>query len=120
LARTQALALDAVSTEPGRECEAAIARRFRAITPVGPHARPPLNWAHTPRPHHQHAPDADARGVLDHLTGVDLGAIPGLHASTVPTMLSDIGLELQPWPHAKAFGSWLGLAPQHAIAGGKS
>jgi transposase len=57
--------------------------------------------------------------LLDQLTGVDLVAIPGLNASTVHTMLSEIGLELQQWPNAKAFCSWLGLAPQHVISGGK-
>ena len=46
-------------------------------------------------------------------------AIPGVNASTVHTMLSAIGLELRQWPQAKAFCSWLGLAPQHEISGGK-
>ena len=46
-------------------------------------------------------------------------AIPGLHASTVQTMLSEIGLDLRQWPDAKAFCAWLGLAPHHEIAGGK-
>jgi transposase len=48
-----------------------------------------------------------------------LGAIPGLNASTVHTILSEIGLDLRQWPHAKAFCSWLGLAPHHEISGGK-
>jgi hypothetical protein len=120
LALTPGRALDAVSTEPGRECAAAIARRFRAITPGGPEARPPLNRAHTPRPHHQHAPDADARGVLDHRTGVDLGAMPGLQASTVPPILADLGLDPWPWPHATAVCSWLGVAPPMRSPGGRS
>jgi transposase len=50
---------------------------------------------------------------------VDLVAIPGLHASTVQTILSQIGLDPRKWPHAKAFCSWLGLAPHHEISGGK-
>jgi transposase len=50
---------------------------------------------------------------------VDFIAIPGLNASTVHTMLSEIGLDLRKWPDAKAFCSWLGLAPHHEISGGK-
>jgi transposase len=50
--------------------------------------------------------------------GVDLIAIPGLHASTVHTMLSEMGLDLRKWPYAKAFCSWLGPAPHREISGG--
>jgi transposase len=45
-------------------------------------------------------------------------AIPGLNASPVPTILSEIGLDPRQWPHAKAFCSWPGLAPHHEISGG--
>src|SRR5262249_5383073 len=115
----QALSLYDVSTEQVRECDAEIARRFRAITPVGPDERPPLNRANKHRTPNKHAPDDDARGWLDQRTGVDLVAIAALNASPVPTILSDIGLELRQWPHAKAFCSWLGWAPHHEISGGK-
>jgi transposase len=37
----------------------------------------------------------------------------------VQTILSEIGLDLRKWPHAKAFCAWLGLAPRHEISGGK-
>jgi transposase len=50
---------------------------------------------------------------------VDLVAIPGLHASTVHTIVAEIGLDMGKWPHAKAFCAWLGLAPRHEISGGK-
>jgi transposase len=119
LALQQALALYDVSTEQVRECEAEIERRFQAIKPVGPDELPPLNRANKHRTHHKNTPDDDARGMLYQLTGVDLVAIPGLHASTVQTILSDIGRDPRQWPHAKAFCSWLGLAPRHEISGGK-
>jgi hypothetical protein len=50
---------------------------------------------------------------------VELVASPGLHASPGHTRLADIGLAPRKWPNAQAFCAWLGLAPQHAIAGGK-
>jgi transposase len=43
----------------------------------------------------------------------------GLHASTVQTLRSAIGLELRKWPNGKACRAWLGLAPRHEISGGK-
>jgi transposase len=57
--------------------------------------------------------------MLYQLTGVDLIASPGLHASTVPTLFSEIGLALRKWPNATALCSWLGLAPRHESSGGK-
>jgi transposase len=118
-ALTHALARYDAYTEPVRECDTAIDQRFRAMKPVGPEAPPPRNRATNHRTHHKHAPLYDARGLLDQLTGVALVAIPGLHAGTGPTILSDIGLDLRRWPNAKAFCSWLGLAPHHEISGGK-
>jgi transposase len=119
LALKQALALYDVYTEPVRECDAELERRFQAIKPVGPGELPPLNRANKHRTHHKNAPDDDARGLRYQLTGVDLVAIPGLHASTVQTILSEIGRDPRKWPNAKAFCSWLGLASHHEIAGGK-
>jgi transposase len=116
----QALALYDAYPEQVRECDAAIEQRFQAIKPVGTDALPPLNRANKHRTHNKNAPVYDARGMLYQLPGVDLIAIPGLTASTVPTILSEIGLDLRKWPNAKAFCSWLGLAPHHEIAGGKS
>jgi transposase len=119
LALKQALAQYDAYTEQVREYEAAIEQRFQAIKPVGTDALPPLTRGNKHRTHHKNAPVYDARGMRYQLTGVDLIALPGLNASTVQTILSEIGLDLRKWPDAKAFCAWLGLAPHHAISGGK-
>ena len=90
-----------------------------AIKPAWPDELPPLDRANKRASHSKNAPSYDARTWLYQLTGVDLIAIPGLHASTVQTILSAIGLDPRQWPNAKACCSWLGLAPHHAISGGK-
>jgi transposase len=118
LALKPALPLYDAYTEPVRACDAAIEQRCRAMKPVGPDAPPPLNRANQQRTHRKNAPVDDARGVLYQLTGVELVAIPGLHASTVPTMLAAIGLDRRQWPSAQALCAWLGRAPHHAISGG--
>jgi transposase len=118
-ALTQALALYDTYTAQVRECDLEIAQHFQAIRPVWPDALPPVNRADKRLSHCKNAPIYDARTMLYQLTGVDLVAIPGLNASTVQTLLSEIGLDLRKWPNAKAFCAWLGLAPRHEISGGK-
>ncbi len=61
----------------------------------------------------------DATAELFRLTGVDLTAIKGLQAHTVLKVLSETGLDMTKWPTAKHFGSWLGLAPNNRVSGGK-
>ena len=115
----QALALYDVYTAQVRECDAEIARQFQAITPVWDDDLPPLDRQDKALSHRKNAPAYDARSLLYQLTGVDVVAIPGLHASTVHTIVAEIGLDMGKWPHAKAFCAWLGLAPRHEISGGK-
>lgn len=115
----QALALYDVYTAQVRECDAEIARHFQAITPVWDNDLPPLDRRDKALSHSKNAPAYDARSLLYQLTGVDLVAIPGLHASTVQTIIAEIGLDMGKWPNAKAFCAWLGLAPRHEISGGK-
>lgn len=59
------------------------------------------------------------RGELYRTAGVDLTAIPGLQASTVYTILSEIGPDVSKFPSAKHFASWLGLCPDNRISGGR-
>jgi transposase len=101
-----------------REGDAEIARHFQALTPLWADEWPPRNRQDNALSHRTKAPAYDARSRLDQLTGVDLGAIPGLHAGVVHTIRAEIGLDLGKWPHEKACCAWLGLAPRHAIAGG--
>jgi transposase len=52
--------------------------------------------------------------------GVDLFAIEGVSYSTVLTIMSEVGLEgLKKFETAKQFASWLRLAPNNKISGGK-
>lgn len=51
--------------------------------------------------------------------GVDLTKIDGLGTHSVLRILSEIGVDMNRWPSAKHFGSWLGLAPGTKISGGK-
>jgi transposase len=51
--------------------------------------------------------------------GVELLAINGVGASTVLTLISEIGLNMSKFKTAKHFASWLGFAPNTKVTGGK-
>jgi len=73
-----------------------------------------------PRRHKKvNEPRFDARTPLYRLAGVDLTTIEGIEEGTALVILSEIGTDMSRWPSVKHFCSWLGLAPQHKISGGK-
>lgn len=58
--------------------------------------------------------------AYQYFDGVDLLAIPGVSHSTVLTFMSEIGPEgLKRFSSAKKFASWLRLAPNNKISGGR-
>jgi transposase len=61
----------------------------------------------------------EARQRLYDMTGVDLTAIDGIEANTAFVVLSEVGTDMSRWRSEKAFGSWLGLAPNPRKTGGK-
>jgi len=62
----------------------------------------------------------DAKWYIKELTGgVDLTQIEGLDENTVLTILAETGLDMGKWKSHKHFTSWLRLAPQPKVSGGK-
>ena len=123
--RTQALALCDVSTTPLGACAAQIARTFSVIPPRFVVSAADLEAPETPTPppskpdsHSKNAPAGTPRAPLLRLPGVDLVAVHGLSASLAQTMIAEIGTAMSQGADAKHFGSWLGLAPKHALSGG--
>ena len=58
--------------------------------------------------------------AYQYFDGVDLLAIPGISHATLLTLMSEIGPEgLSKFPTAKHFASWLKLAPNNKISGGR-
>jgi transposase len=53
------------------------------------------------------------------LVGVDLFRIKGLNAETVLRLLSEVGVDLGPFPTEKHFSSWLSLSPNNKVSGGR-
>ncbi len=67
----------------------------------------------------KNAPAFDLRTALARWAGVDLTRINGLAASSVLTILSEIGPDLSRFANVKHFCSWLGLCPGTKVSGGK-
>lgn len=52
--------------------------------------------------------------------GIDLMAIDGVGRTTILTLMTEVGLDLdQKFPSAKHFTSWLGLCPNKKVSGGR-
>ncbi|MCW5851411.1 MAG: IS110 family transposase [Anaerolineae bacterium] len=115
----QALALYDVYTQQMRECDEQIEQQFAAMKPCHDDDLPPLDPSDKRDSHSKNAPRYDARTALYRLVGVDLVAISGLNASTVQTIVSEVGTDMRRFPSEKHFCSWLGLAPHNDISGGK-
>lgn len=59
------------------------------------------------------------KDYLVRIVGIDLTAIDGLDENTVLTIISVVGLNMEKWPTAEHFSSWLNLAARPKITGGK-
>ena len=67
----------------------------------------------------KNSPLPETRAQFARLVGVDLVAVMGFAASSVQTILTEIGTDMDRFPTVKHFCSWLGLAPHNDISGGK-
>jgi len=59
------------------------------------------------------------RTPLHHLTGADLSQIDGIGPYNALRLLAEIGTDMTRWPTDKHFTSWLTLAPNNKISGGR-
>ena len=98
-------------------------RRSNATWPGSQRERPcppsPLPAARRRQKPQHNEPRFDLRTPLHQLTGVDLSQIDGIGPYNALRLLSEIGTDMSRWPTAKHFTSWLTLAPQNKISGGR-
>lgn len=77
-----------------------------------------------PKPHkriNKNSPDIDLNlKSYQMFEGVDLLTIEGMSFSTVLALMSEVGFEgIKKFPTAKHFASWIRLAPNNKVSGGK-
>ncbi|MBK6573762.1 MAG: IS110 family transposase [Saprospiraceae bacterium] len=61
----------------------------------------------------------NGKEMLYELTGTDLAEIFGITETNAIEIISEVGLDMSKWPTVKHFTSWLNLAPNNKISGGK-
>jgi len=100
-------------------CDTAIEAHLQTLTA---HATPPTTPLPPPRPRQKprdNEPRFELRTPLHHLTGVDLSQLDAIGPYTALRLLSEIGTDMTRWPTDKHFTSWLTLAPNNKISGGR-
>jgi transposase len=69
---------------------------------------------------YKNEPKFDVSSLSAKVLGVDLFAIDGISHGTVMTFLSEVGEDIYKFSSAKQFASWMRLAPNNKISGGKT
>jgi transposase len=100
------------------ECDVEIEAKFAAFKPQVDLEEKPLPPPKKKRKR-KNDPHFDLRTALYKTCGVDLTRLDGVDALTIQKVISEIGVDVSPWPTVKHFSSWLSLAPNNKITGGK-
>ena len=102
------------------ECDSAIQQQLDALAanqPPPPTELPTARHSAKPR---RHEPAFDLRTPLHRLTGgADLSQIDGIGPYAALQLVAEIGTDMNRWPSAQHFTSWLSLAPNNKISGGR-
>lgn len=102
------------------DCDAELERQYQAMESRGePNAPLPDLPRAKPGSKSKNEPNFNVRAQMARILGVDLVAVMGLSASSVQTIITEIGTDMSKFPSVKHFCSWLGLAPRNDISGGK-
>lgn len=101
-------------------CDQTIQTHVRALTAqVTPPATPAPAPRVTTKPR-DNQPTFEIRLPLHHLTGgCDLTQIDGIAPYTALKLVAELGTDMTRWPTEKHFTSWLTLAPNNKISGGR-
>lgn len=101
-------------------CDGAIEAHVQALIAQAATPAAPLPAPRVTKKPRDNEPRFEVRTPLHQLTGgVDLTQIDGIAPYTALKLLSEIGTDMSRWSTEKHFTSWLTLAPQNKISGGR-
>lgn len=102
------------------DCDRAIEQHLQKLVQRLPTPTAPLPPARKRLRRQGHEPNFDVRRYLYHLTGgVDLTQMHAVGPYTALRLISETGTDMSRWRSADAFASWLSLAPDNKITGGR-
>ena len=100
-----------------RACDEALEELYDLFEPdAQPEAPPPAPRQTRRSKNHPHF---DLAQALYRVAGVDLTEVDGVDVLTAQDILTAIGTDMSKWPTVKHFASWLRLAPNNKVTGGK-
>jgi transposase len=101
------------------ECDGEIAALLTTLANQQPPPAAPLPEARRKRTP-KHAPAFDIRSPLHRLTGgADLSQIDSIGPQAALHLIAEFGTDMRRWPTEKHFTSWLALAPNNKVSGGR-
>ena len=102
------------------ECDSGIQKLIDTLATQQPLPSAELPTARRPLKSKRHEPSFDIRTPLHRLTGgADLSQIDGIGPHAALQLVAEIGTDMSRWPSAAHFTSWLTLAPNNKISGGR-
>jgi transposase len=99
-------------------CDGAIEAHLAKLSATAP-STTPLPAARRRQKPRDNEPRFDLRTPLHQLTGADLSQIDGIGPYRALCLIAEIGTDMTRWPTDKHFTSWLTLAPQNKVSGGR-
>jgi transposase len=101
-------------------CDRAIDAHLQTLTARIDRPTAPIPDARVSRKPRDNEPRFEIRTPLHHLTGgIDVTQIDGISPGNALKVISEIGTDMSRWATEKHFTSWLTLAPQNRISGGR-
>jgi transposase len=102
------------------ECDTAIEALLATLAAKQPQPQAALPTARRRRPPKNREPRFDIRTPLHRLTGgTDLSQIDSIGPHAALQLIAEIGTDMSRWKTAQHFTSWLALAPNNKISGGR-
>jgi transposase len=101
------------------DCDQAIESHLESLSATVAAPTTPLPTRRTKLKPRTHEPRFDIRRYLHQLSGADLSQIHGIGPYTALQLISEIGTDMTRWRSEQHFTSWLTLAPQNKISGGR-
>jgi transposase len=101
-------------------CEARLLEAMTSLQPDERKAAPvPMHPNRTKRNAIVGRGDEPTRAALWRTSGVDLTRIDGINVGAAKVIITEVGLDLSPFPSEHHFASWLRLCPRRPMSGGK-
>jgi transposase len=102
-----------------RNCDQELENKIKRLLPNHSESDKKSQSPSSVKRQNKHTPQFNVETLSAQYYGVNLMSIPNIGANTVLCLLSCVGNDIYKFPSSKHFCSWLRLAPNNQITGGK-